>query len=1805
MLSPKNYSINRAKNYNLFLDVAKVCQSLLLALPFIVLGGNSVLSQEITPNNDGTGTVINRDGNTTNIEGGSLSEDGKNLFHSFEQFGLSQEQIANFMSNPEIRNILGRINGGDPSVINGLLQVTGGNSNLLLMNPAGIIFGSEAQLNVPGDFTATTATGIGFENNAWFNAIGENNYQSLVGTPSQFAFDNGNSGSIINNGKLSLAEGKNLTLLGGNVINTGEIAAAEGSVTISAIPGSSNVKISQPGHLLSLEIEPPRDNEGNVLPFDAKDLPALLTSAGEVDAGLTPNADGSIKINDANKSFVPEANMAIASGAVNVSGTEGGEINVTGNKVGILSGDINAQGTDAGGNVRVGGDYQGGGEIPNATHTIVDDNSTIAVDATGNGDGGSAIVWSDSLTRMTGNINARGGANGGDGGLVEVSGKDLLVFTGTVDAGSDLGQAGELLLDPKNITIGDADSPLATLVNPNPEDVDADNSSDGDAVGFGISVAAVGENVVVGAPNYNSSETKNAGQAFLFDSNGNALRTYDNPNPVEGGFFGWSVAAAGDNEFLVGASRNTSNEVQQAGQVFLFDTENTDPIRTYDNPNSDARFDFTFGGTIPGTDHNFGVSVAAVGGDRILVGAPGHTSGGIERAGQAFSIDRNDASLIQTYDNPNPSEAADAKGAGNAFGISVVGVEDNLLIGASGNSFDDFTRAGQAFLFSQDSNELIQSFNNPNPTNSGRFGRSVAGVEDNLLIGAPGNDSSGQAFLFAQDGTQIQSFDNPVATINGGFGDSIAVSSDNVLIIGAPGNSSDGVSSAGQVFLLNADGTAASDLLENPEPVTDPEADTGGKFGNAVASTNDGTVIVGADGNTAINDAGEEVENAGQVFRSRRDVNFGEIEDINENVSFATNSGDSVNLFPETITNVTNTGTDVTLQANNDLIVDTEQNIITNADGEGGNITFQAGRNVSINSNIVTDNGNLNITANETTENGVVAEFRDPGTGSIFVADNVTLDAGTGDINLNVNAGEGARGNISVDTMIGSNLSLITGDGTVNVDGNISAVDGNPAANINVAGDEINFNGGDDSIVADNLTLQAGTTEQNINIGNDSDAIGALDLETSDITALNITPGEGEGDDASGVITIGNSESTGTVTLSDSVADGGDNPFENPVNIVGGDTLVSPNGDFTWDIAAGNLNDVFANGLTYNNIENYRGGEGNNTFVLGDTAVGSVDGGEGSNTLIGNDGDNTYRIDDVDAGTINEETNFDNIQNLTAGDGNDTFAFAGNTAQVTGNVDGGGGTNNLDYDEYTGLGDDEFVFDPDSGQATGINGTVSSVEEALNIPDGEIDTPDEENTPNAVPPEIEDDLPRVVTPRRDEQTARETESEIPATIGNLAFERGANDRNNGTTILPLIDSDFTQGYENYYSRSDSSGRRSSQDGLNINLPQVKDNLRSVEEATGAKPALVYVAFFPAGVDAIQGRNSNILPQADDRLELITITEDGQPIRTQIKNVTRADVDKVARRFSQSIFDQQPEEFFLPPAQQLYKWLIEPIQEQLDTEEISNLVFLMDRGLRTVPVAALHDGEQYLVQKYSVGLMPSLSLTDTRYQSIKDLGLLAMGSENFPADPALFPLPAVPVEVDIITQQLWSGGTSFLDEEFTIDNLKKTQTSNPFGILHLANHAEFTPGTPNNSYIQFGDRKLELDKVRELGLSNPQVELMVLSACKTAFGDPDAEYGFAGLAHQAGVKSALGSLWYVNDQGTLSIMSKFYQELKDAPIKAEALRRAQVAMIEETVRLEKGKLIAGTQTFELPEDIEAVDMTHPRYWSSFTIVGNPW
>lgn len=213
-----------------------VVSSTLPASPQFSRGSGVQLAQAIIPANDGTGSVVTQTGNTFDITGGTSA--GGNLFHSFEQLGLDAGQVANIIADPAIANILGRVTGGDASVINGLLQVMGGNANLFLMNPAGMVFGPNAQVIVPGAFTATTAEAIQL-GDYWFNALGTNDYANLVAAPSGFAFTGSAHGALINAGNLS---GESVTLLGGFVVNTGTIEAPGGNITVAAVPGENLVR---------------------------------------------------------------------------------------------------------------------------------------------------------------------------------------------------------------------------------------------------------------------------------------------------------------------------------------------------------------------------------------------------------------------------------------------------------------------------------------------------------------------------------------------------------------------------------------------------------------------------------------------------------------------------------------------------------------------------------------------------------------------------------------------------------------------------------------------------------------------------------------------------------------------------------------------------------------------------------------------------------------------------------------------------------------------------------------------------------------------------------------------------------------------------------------------------------------------------------------------------------------------------------------------------------------------------------------------------------------------------------------------------------------------------------------------------------------------------------------------------------------------------------------------------------------------------------------------------------------------------
>jgi CHAT domain-containing protein len=406
------------------------------------------------------------------------------------------------------------------------------------------------------------------------------------------------------------------------------------------------------------------------------------------------------------------------------------------------------------------------------------------------------------------------------------------------------------------------------------------------------------------------------------------------------------------------------------------------------------------------------------------------------------------------------------------------------------------------------------------------------------------------------------------------------------------------------------------------------------------------------------------------------------------------------------------------------------------------------------------------------------------------------------------------------------------------------------------------------------------------------------------------------------------------------------------------------------------------------------------------------------------------------------------------------------------------------------------------------------------------------------------------------------------------------------------------------------------------VPSVKDislRLAQLAKQTGKRPAFINISLqenqlesFVVLPDQVQANAKNSLV-ASSKLNGVNApaTSKASLIRKTVKNTSREAILAKATEFRTEVGDVRKLNLneYKKSSQELYNVLIKPIEAELEANNIDVLVFSMDSGLRLLPVAALYDGQQFLVEKYAMGIVPSFGLTDTRYVSPDEASILAMGASEFEEQASL---PTMPIELQTVVSNP-RRGESFLNQQFTIPNfVAQNSRQTPFSIIHLGTHAEFKAGDLGDSYIQFYDEQLKIPQLQQLSdqlgwnSDDTPIELMVLSACETALGDQDAELGFAGLAVQAGVKSALASLWYVSDLGTLAMMGEFYDQLDSTLNKAEALRQTQLAMLRGNVKIDSKQVkLSNGKDLALPADFPEGTLTlnHPYFWSSFTMIGN--
>jgi len=2024
---------------------------------WVSLAAKSTLAQPIAAP-DGTGTVVTVDGNQFNISGGTLSGDGTHLFQGFQEFGLDANQIANFLATPQVQNILGRVVSGNPSVISGLIQVTGSNANLYLMNPAGIVFGPGASLNVSGDFFATTATGIGFGNGNWFNAFGSNDYQTLVGTPSQFAFDFDNPAAVVNAGNLAVGEGQNLTLLGGAIVNTGTLSAREGSVTLTAIPGTSLVRISQPGSLLSLEIEPPRNAGGHLQGFTALDLPELLTRTG-VETGLTVNPDNTIALSSSGTTIPHAAGTTVVAGTVDVYSATGlgGEVNALGDRVGLFRANINASGPQGGGLIRIGGDLQGKGEIPNSDRLYVDGESAIAADAIppnppyqgGSGDGGRVILWADGTTFFGGEITARGGSGGGDGGFVEVSGAQVLDYQGTVDTTAPQGKVGTLLLDPTNIIVVAAGADTATLDDVN-ELIDPDLSVGGtrlDVTAINTAMA----NVILQATN-----------DITFDT------------AVNIGNAGVGLTAQAGNDININA-----NITANGGNLTFSADDDNNGTGSLNVTNATIA---TNGGNVTATGRGGLVPIHGItlNGSTIDAGGGDVTLNGTGRGGINFSYGvnlENNSAVTTTGTGAIALTGTGGNGGNNNYGIRI----DNSRVQATdGNIAVAGTGSGTG-----ESNHGIILFN--------------GGTVESVGTGAIALTGTGSAGTQFNDGVHINGVNSQVRSQNGtiavtGTGGAGMNVNRGVLVEGNGAISSvngnirlegtgQGTGSANHGVNIAINGTVET---TGTGTVTLQGTSSGNEFNHGIALDNNGSVrsqngdiTATGTGSAGTNtNRGISIENNSAIASTNGNINL-------VGTSQSTGVGNhGVNVAGSGTVETTGTGT-VTLQGtgsgtgenNHGVNLDSNGEIVSTGTGaisitgtSSGN-QFNHGISIRNNANVRSQSGNITATGTGSAgvdenrgilveEGGAIASvdgnIRLEGTGQgtgfgnhgVNIAMNGTVEStGNGTVTLQGMGSAGASFNhgISVNddtriTATNGNLTLngtganvgfdnhgvnmtnssaleTRGTGTLDITGmsgnnatGILSTDGTlntTGSDIRLSGNSIRFTGtisslgGNIEILAPGGSIEVGqvSSESPSNNG------GNIRLNGQDIQTGNIN--------ANGSQVAGNIEiaSTGTINTVNAIvsAIGGTNGgnitmsalgdistavlsiFNSGFNGSSGNiSLTSTNGNI--DTTAGDLSSASAKGVGGNidlsaafnlaiasvtaqsftntggrinlnaGTQIAAGGEittNNNdiTFnapvaLTGDTTVRSA---ETGNVTFASTIDGARNLT-LDAGTgmlglggdLGSTTPLNNVAiendpvvpttgfkiaatgSITTGDitspGGITLtseegAIAAGLLNTAANADAGpilldargdilvkfinaqslqngtGGTVEIatrrffratqTFRDRNGLDASISVAGEEGGTVTirhqggglipfivgdsDLNGTAGAITRGNAAPEQTI-APQQTFFPThkqdrdrlqiiAVEPAAFIPPPTPVSPSLPSPTLAPDPKPNPNPLIQLAFflgdllgaetqitqqptgdykfvwqiNNGISETPDPQTVLSLqvqnrnrsvhvettpfvgrvnyipdtvlqietapltplksieqldlaqdpedlvadIDQVFEEQFEEYLGENITDRQ--------VTAQSIRDTLKTIEQDTGTQAAVIYA-----------------LPYLNE-LQLVLVRPDGPPLVKTVRNATRRQLKNQLYALQNALFSPTTPSY-LEPAQQLYNWLIAPLASELEQLGIDTLIFATAAELNAFPLAILHDGDRFLVEKYSLGSIPSFSLTDTRYHPLQQSSILAMGASEFPHS-GHQPLPAVSVELNAIAPP----GQSFLNQDFTLNNLKNQRHRNPFDIIHLATHASFQPLNSDSAYIQFWDEKIGLTGLRNVEwYAGRPVQLLVLSACETAIGNPRTEMGFAGLAVQAGVKSALASLWRINDLATLPLMTEFYAQLgrEEVKIKAEALRQAQLSLLRGRVRVELGQLRGADTAISLPSELssgQGTDFSHPYYWAGFTIVGSPW
>ncbi|MGF1491069.1 MAG: CHAT domain-containing protein [Microcoleaceae cyanobacterium] len=2168
--------------------------------------------QPVVPAQDGTGTVVTPSNNQFDITGGQRSGDNTNLFHSFERLGLSQGQIINFLASPEIRNILGRVTGGEASFINGLVQITGGNSNLFLINPAGILFGEHASLNIPGSLTVNTATGVGFESVNGLQFWQENNWSNLVGTPNHFVFDSQDPGSIANFGNLSVAPGASLTLLGGSVLNAGNLQASSGQITVAALPEAGMIRIGQVDHLLNLEVLPAPTAELHHTEINPLSLPELLTGGQEQGATMAQVSEaGAIVLTHSQEALTDSSGTTIVTGEVDAGSREtnesGGEINLVGERVILADAAVDASGSNGGGTIRVGGDVRGEGSIPNASQTRIDATSQIHADAAVTGNGGQIIVWSEERTEIAGQLRAQGGSLAGNGGFIETSSRGVLSILQAPDLSALNGQGGTWLIDPEEIeiveildsvppsgitqieadVIEDALAGSGSIVIetdpaiPGAGNITFNTSIQLDAVEVTEAnltlnavndIRLIGQDIVNLVPDLASlnlefnadfdgdgSGNVSIGNALIDTGNGNFTATGNSINFFQNSLVSTGAGTIDLTAVAVGIDNvngitliENSRLLSTDGEINLTGTsdglgDNNDGISI-----QDSQIESTGSGTISlvGTGGNGINSEGILVFDNSLITA---NDGAVQLEGTGRGTDSSPGILINSGGRIETEGTGDITidGISEAVGtnndglilfdqaqIEALGSGNINLIGESGDGANSqgITIGNDSFVESDSGNIALTGITNSTDQGDGivlsnsRVESAEADIdlegsitESNannaaiLLLGnaqiltdglgeinltettAVGIESSGiQALgnslilsnsgaiqvdgsrLFFGENTLIASDDAGAIDLTAdqevrtglidNFGGDITLTSDSDEILitedfdtsGEGGTDGDltfngdvqltqlsttfttadsgesggeinfngtvnGTSNTGNSLTLesgtsdiqfnqavgnliplgdltiNSSGTTtfnggvnSNSLSTNPGGLTQLAGDVttagevGQRYGDAVNLLSDLTLTgdeidfaapvtgvtqnlnIAADSDQTITLDGTVNSNPNILELTQVDLSFlpsdlntltigdqqqsnpvvlsGDVtfsvpttlqaESINSagfSINGVNNATLTLNAQNDIVTgNVVNSGRSVTLNST-DGNIDTRSGVIDtrSIDADGGDVILSAGNQIfageintstsapentaqsgtlSFNSsNPVTLSGDLNTSAPSGQANSI--DFQAPveietsitlntagnsSSGAINFSNSLNatqagvdlnLEAGSANINLasfgdttpfnsittrtagtvvlndDVTAAQILDFSFPSEVVLNTDVALtaqtsgailfnspITGAGnslilnaeTIDLDqvGSLGA----ELSAISFQGETLNLSGNlftndldfanvTQVNVLDNITLDTSSNNSDLPLTANVDGPGSLTLNTGfgNVTLGtigSIAPLQGLQIDAGNVTGVG-SIATGTDGVN--IAASGSTTLNNPVNSLGTVDINAPETLTTDGIAATEITLSTQGDLTTGNLttssEVAAGNIGLNAptggITTGDlTAVGTTGGDitvEAATTIqagridasgqIGDGGNITLDpAGDVEVGSIRSEAGGAGVggnvlvestgQFVRVTDSfNTPFAPSGTASISTAGPNGGGAVTirHAGGELDTPVAEFEVGNPTVNGTAAAITTGTATVSSGTTLSNSAIEGNIAVQTDDPPFTDLPDDLSDAgltleegVTVERDSLSEDSDVADDKIDLTDNP-EKAEELKVNPSELLSSSDFAFqSDDLDITLKLLENSRNREFEEYLGIDIPAVdrqsiQELLRQVEADTQEVYVIIYIV------------------ARDEQLEILAIPSSGDPIRRPVPEATAEKVFSTVQDFQINITSVRTRntESYIASASQLYDWMLKPIESDLEELGATTLLFSLGAGFRSLPIAALWDGEQHLVEKYKYSLIPTASLVTTGYTSLKKADVLAMGASTFTNQN---PLPAVPVELGTITE-LWPG-ESFLNEEFTLENLEVQRRLTEYDIVHLATHADFQAGLPRDSYIQLWDKQLSLDELPRLNWDQPPLELLVLSACRTAVGDPEAELGFAGLSVQAGVKSSLASLWYVSDQGTLALMTEFYGDLRTTSIKAAALRETQIAMIRGDVRIEAGQIQTNRGSVALPPELadqQSQSLEYPYYWAGFTLIGTPW